>query len=1100
MMDRFIGSLGRIVILFCAHFADGNQLFREPNYIFRKTAVNSFQQQNRSSYFGYTVNLRVSGVFIGAPRAQSQLESQRNIHEPGAVYKCSYTSTSDCWPFHLDKEGNTHVEKYDGYIRSERKDYRMLGAAMDGLTADGNFFVACAPKAIGELNEQYHLHGVCYVIGDTRTTNVTESPHKIKPFMLNRMQVYKISDRKIRYFYMLGEMGFNVHVTDDGKELIIGAPGVLDWTGTVIRYRQNNDHDRMAWKNVHVVADSHETTVPNPTRLRTLSEFSYFGYAVNSGRFLMNRKILYVASAPRAKTGLGQVLIFDYIEQSSYSEIGIRVLKTLNGHQIGEYFGYALLTEDFNNDGLPDLAIAAPMHSRTREFDNGVVYVYQNKGGLNFDLQTILQSSYDFGGRFGTSLGKIGDINRDGYGDMAVGAPHEGDGVVYIFLGSEDGIKSKPSQVIKAPLAIKATRQPMFGFAISRGLDIDGNGYNDLAIGAPNAEVVYVYRAYPIVQVKATISSSPNHIPIEGGSIEVEICFTREFILKDRPSFDIELEYSLQLDLTYRRASFQNNASNPSINTIILRQHTSCQKFNVSVNDSYATARKEENETPKPVSIELTFNLSSNSFPPQGSHFCDQCAILDQDISNRVIRDIPIDIYCDGHMCQSNIRILSLQWINITSPFVVGSRQTATLELMIDNVGQTAHFLQLELIVPKTLTLVKLKRDCDSKTKNHGETSILCDLNNRLPLKTKAIINTSFTFDMTMVEGHDNLKVDASVTTISTEKDPADNKQEINLMLIENSNIELFSEPLAADIRLDHAGGLFNVTHNWTLYNNGPSSLRDAVFQLDIPLIYNKSCNTGRCKKRQIILRDSITLQGTYQGQSFSFQETVTAESSTSTSGALVTHRIADRQVSSAQADELYLRDHESRTKQSIPSISQNDTRYNFDFANKRSLSPNRTIFFNCSDVGSHDDCYQTQATLGTFLPGNLPIMINLRYTIDLVAIDACLEGQKDTFVVRILSHLHKRSDSGRLSFNINSNNTHTMITKTIVPSTPLKFYIYSSLGGILVLALISYTMHRKGFFERTLRNELKHRYEQIETNTLGDGTSNSLKSSVIVF
>ncbi|XP_035791743.1 integrin alpha-PS3-like isoform X2 [Anopheles albimanus] len=291
MMDRFIGSLGRIVILFCAHFADGNQLFREPNYIFRKTAVNSFQQQNRSSYFGYTVNLRVSGVFIGAPRAQSQLESQRNIHEPGAVYKCSYTSTSDCWPFHLDKEGNTHVEKYDGYIRSERKDYRMLGAAMDGLTADGNFFVACAPKAIGELNEQYHLHGVCYVIGDTRTTNVTESPHKIKPFMLNRMQVYKISDRKIRYFYMLGEMGFNVHVTDDGKELIIGAPGVLDWTGTVIRYRQNNDHDRMAWKNVHVVADSHETTVPNPTRLRTLSEFSYFGYAVNSGRFLMNRKI-----------------------------------------------------------------------------------------------------------------------------------------------------------------------------------------------------------------------------------------------------------------------------------------------------------------------------------------------------------------------------------------------------------------------------------------------------------------------------------------------------------------------------------------------------------------------------------------------------------------------------------------------------------------------------------------------------------------------------------------------------------------------------------------------------------------------------------------
>ncbi|XP_049542745.1 integrin alpha-PS3-like [Anopheles darlingi] len=547
-------------------------MFREANYIFRKSSVNSFKQQNRSSYFGYTVNLRVSGVFIGAPRAQSQLESQRNIHEPGAVYKCSYTSASGCWPFHLDKEGNIHVERYDGYIRSERKDYRLLGAAMDGLTADGNWFVACAPKAIGELNEQYHLHGVCYVIDDTRASNISETPHKIKPFMLNKMQGYKLPNNKKVYFYMLGQLGFNVHVTDDGTEIIIGAPGVMEWTGTVIRYRRNsNKTRRVAWNNVHVVYDryySHETTVPNPIRLETLGTFSYFGYAVSSGHFLANQKVLYVASAPLSKEGRGLVLIFDYVQQPLENEIGISVLQTITGHQLGEYFGYALLTEDFNNDGLPDLAIAAPMHGVTMEFDNGVVYVYQNKGGLSFELQATLSSSYAFGGRFGTSLGKIGDINRDGYGDMAVGAPHEDNGVVYIFLGSVEGIRKIPSQVIKAPSDIKAIHQPMFGYSISRGVDIDGNGYNDLAIGAPNAEMVCVYRSYPIVKVNATISSTTNRIPIEGSSIEVEICFSREFVRKDGPSFEIELEYSLKLDLALQLASLQNNATNSSSNII----------------------------------------------------------------------------------------------------------------------------------------------------------------------------------------------------------------------------------------------------------------------------------------------------------------------------------------------------------------------------------------------------------------------------------------------------------------------------------------------------------------------------------------------------
>lgn len=50
--------------------------------------------------------------------------------------------------------------------------------------------------------------------------------------------------------------------------------------------------------------------------------------------------------------------------------------------------------------------------------------------------------------RFGLAISSLGDLNRDGCDDLAIGAPYEGNGVVYIYLGSPNGLITKPSQVI----------------------------------------------------------------------------------------------------------------------------------------------------------------------------------------------------------------------------------------------------------------------------------------------------------------------------------------------------------------------------------------------------------------------------------------------------------------------------------------------------------------------------------------------------------------------------------------------------------------------------------------------------------------------------
>ena len=53
--------------------------------------------------------------------------------------------------------------------------------------------------------------------------------------------------------------------------------------------------------------------------------------------------------------------------------------------------------------------------------------------------------------RFGHSMTSLGDLNRDGFRDIAVGAPYDDQGSIYIFLGGPNGLNTEPSQVLFIP-------------------------------------------------------------------------------------------------------------------------------------------------------------------------------------------------------------------------------------------------------------------------------------------------------------------------------------------------------------------------------------------------------------------------------------------------------------------------------------------------------------------------------------------------------------------------------------------------------------------------------------------------------------------------
>ena len=146
-----------------------------------------------------------------------------------------------------------------------------------------------------------------------------------------------------------------------------------------------------------------------------------------------------------------------------------------------------------NGDGKDDLLVGAPFTEHRT--GGGSVFLYINReSSLNSDYYIEIRGTFHES-QFGLSLTGLGDINKDGFDDFAVGSPYEDVGAVYIFLGSSLGISGYrlgrgmvnavdvASQIIKARDFIKSGNIPVptnfstFGSSLSGGTDLDNNNY-----------------------------------------------------------------------------------------------------------------------------------------------------------------------------------------------------------------------------------------------------------------------------------------------------------------------------------------------------------------------------------------------------------------------------------------------------------------------------------------------------------------------------------------------------------------------------------------------------------------------------------------------
>lgn len=182
---------------------------------------------------------------------------------------------------------------------------------------------------------------------------------------------------------------------------------------------------------------------------------------------------------------LGEMRI-DYDDRSAVYPVTIDPIATTadfsqESNQASAYYGFAVATAgDVNGDGYSDLLVGAYNYSGGQA-NEGRVYVYHGSAsGPSTTAARILERD-QAGAHFGYSVASAGDFNGDGYDDIVVGAPDwDGKGAIFVYFGSATGIGTTPSFTFVSPQAGSS-----FGVSVSGAGDVNNDGYDDIIVGAP---------------------------------------------------------------------------------------------------------------------------------------------------------------------------------------------------------------------------------------------------------------------------------------------------------------------------------------------------------------------------------------------------------------------------------------------------------------------------------------------------------------------------------------------------------------------------------------------------------------------------------------
>uniref|UniRef100_A0A8C3F9B6 Integrin subunit alpha 6 n=1 Tax=Chrysemys picta bellii TaxID=8478 RepID=A0A8C3F9B6_CHRPI len=551
-------------------------------------------------------------LLVGAPRERGFPSQQAN--RTGGLYSCDITSPeTHCTRVLFDENADPATES---------KEDQWMGVTVQSQGPGGKV-VTCAHRYekrqyVNTVQESRDIIGRCYLLSQDLTI---KDPKDDESAMDGGE--WSFCDGRLRGHEKFGscQQGVAATFTRDYHYVVFGAPGTYNWKG----------------------------------------------FSLDTGKGIVSQEeTTFVSGAPRANHSGAVVLL----KKDTQIPRALSLVHIFEGEGLASSFGYDVAVVDLNNDGWQDIVVGAPQYFDRDGEIGGAVYIYINQQGRWEGVKPIrLNGTTD--SMFGIAVENIGDINQDGFPDIAVGAPYDDFGKVFIYHGSKNGINTKPAQILDG----KKSSVQYFGYSVTGNMDLDRNSYPDIAVGSLS-DSVSVYRSRPVISIKKTIKISPDKIDLNrkscpkpsGICMDVEACF--EYIANPKDfNPKIKLNYTFEAENDRRRLGLPSRVqfskhlsehlSDQFIGHIILggQNRKECVKTSLVMQENIKDKLR-----PIPVSVGVKISGSESNLPSKrrlGRSLPDLVPILNSNEPETVNSEVQfLKEGCgEDNICNSNLKL-----------------------------------------------------------------------------------------------------------------------------------------------------------------------------------------------------------------------------------------------------------------------------------------------------------------------------------------------------------------------------------------------------------------------------------------------------------